>query len=116
MKPIAAFEKLERACHYQVNQEIEPEEAQAILQYVEQLESKVARQPEWISVDDKMPDSGVEVLIADDLGNVNIGFYDDDFYDAGWAILSGAKRFVPISKSRITHWVPLPEPPEKEQK
>lgn len=74
------------------------------------------RPSQWISVDDEMPDSGVEVLIADDLDNVNIGFYDDDSHDAGWVIISGAKRFVPISESHITHWMPFPEPPEKEQK
>ena len=46
---------------------------------------------EWISVKDKMPEDGKEVLFSDGISMIA---YAQD----------------------VTHWMPLPEPPEEEDK
>ena len=59
----------------------------------------------WISVEDELPEDGANVLTADNIGrvyhcvrrrnNFKVVFHCDDH-------------------SRVTHWMPLPEPPKGE--
>ena len=58
---------------------------------------------QWISVDDKLPETEEEVLVltVSKTGNVNV--------DKGY-LLNG--RFVHRGSAVVTHWMPLPEPPE----
>lgn len=53
----------------------------------------------WISVDERLPEKGVKVLICWDTGYVNIG---DRFLICQY-----------LNDKEITHWMPLPEPPEE---
>jgi hypothetical protein len=60
----------------------------------------------WISVKDKLPDDGDEVLI------VMVGFDKPSFaekIDLGWFDYR-LDRIIPEAK--ITHWMPLPEMPK----
>lgn len=58
---------------------------------------------EWISVKDRMPDVGVPVL----LWNVDGFAYVDTWSKFGcWTITP--------TTGEVTHWMPLPEPPESE--
>lgn len=56
----------------------------------------------WTSVNDLVPDNGRRVLIATDMGHVQMGFHDE----RGWASVPGA---WPLHD--VTHWMPLPLAP-----
>jgi hypothetical protein len=58
----------------------------------------------WISVKDRMPEDGVEVLVYGDI-YLNRKGADVDFVDK-----SG--NFFYYDEGEVTHWRPLPEPPE----
>jgi len=59
---------------------------------------------EWISVKDRLPEIGVEVLIYEPGCLIQINFRDDDdYWDCDGVV------------SRITHWMPLPKPPKENE-
>lgn len=64
----------------------------------------------WISVEDRMPKPGENVLTCDHKGNMHIMFsYPSEEYPFNippWH----TRFFMP------THWMPLPEPPKEEVK
>lgn len=55
---------------------------------------------QWISVEDRLPELGIWVLTFDGASGIWIGYC----FDGVW-IIQGAI-------STVTHWMPLPEPPE----
>lgn len=59
--------------------------------------------PHWISVEDELPTCNVFVLTCDGQGNTNLLMLAGN---GGWYDHSVAKH------RNITHWMPLPEPPE----
>ena len=61
---------------------------------------------QWISVKDKLPETEEEVLVftVSKTGNVNV--------DKGY-LLNG--RFVHRGSAVVTHWMPLPAPPEEDK-
>ena len=65
--------------------------------------SALMEQPRWISVEDRLPEDDVDVLTRRATGmnvETHCGFrWDYDEYNGKW---------------RVTHWMPLPEPPEVE--
>ena len=62
-----------------------------------------ARKPEWISVDERLPDKDGRFLTVDKKGYMMVCYWQTRF---GW--------FASVcNKNAITHWMPLPEPPEK---
>ena len=67
---------------------------------------------EWISVKDRLPEEGKRVFIYyDDYGatSMTIGLYRNSVYGECWLA-----NMVEISMKSITHWMPLPEPPERD--
>ena len=64
-----------------------------------------ARVQEWISVEDRLPESGKEsVLIALRWGEVDIGWCEDGRWRS---------EFVnEYEEGEVTHWMPLPNPPK----
>ena len=56
----------------------------------------------WISVKDRLPEEGTWVLVWEKQGFA----YTDELTSGGWKI--GADN-----GAIITHWMPLPEPPEE---
>ena len=58
---------------------------------------------EWISVEDELPEDQEEVLVLtqskNGVRNVDKGY---------WAI----DHFIHRGRSEVTHWMPMPEPPE----
>ena len=60
----------------------------------------------WISVKDRLPESGVDVLVFTDDYCAYTAHYD------GYWWLSGE----PTLSYNVTHWMPLPEPPEMQEK
>lgn len=73
---------------------------------IQQLE---AQQPRWISVGERLPEDGQKIIAA---------FHDS----GGWAVDQaryGEGKFnfigwVNVCNDNVTHWMPLPQPPEEE--
>jgi hypothetical protein len=61
---------------------------------------------QWISVKDKFPNYKIEVLVLDTAHKIWHAEYDCDDGRIGWWYDHG------FELDDITHWMPLPEPPE----
>jgi len=63
--------------------------------------------PNWISVEDKMPDNNLDVLLQFK-GNMGVGFYED----GDWAINTGEGIYslVGYNEEKPIAWMPLPKP------
>lgn len=59
---------------------------------------------QWISVKDRLPEEYKDVLAFGDEGLIIAQYYGE--YLGGWA------TSINKSTDNITHWQPLPEPPE----
>ncbi len=82
----------------------------------------------WISVKDEMPEIMVSIIICGDGDKVEVGYYSGKgqwpwvIADPGWyeeCPECGAEIEVPFCddgwrKNTVTHWMPLPDPPEAE--
>lgn len=76
------------------------------LAYIRELEAKV---PNWISVEDKLPEKGVDVLYVSKCdGRIHLGRWRNKT-DRGAIYFMNGNRM-----ETATHWMPLPEPPEEE--
>lgn len=64
---------------------------------------ELLKEREWISVKDRMPERSVEVLVYN--AKLDIMYVDDPLY------LGEPKLHF---DAEVTHWMPLPEPPESE--
>ena len=66
-----------------------------------------ARVPEWISVTERLPESGKESVLIDlRWGEVDIGWCEDGRWRS---------EFVnEYEDGEVTHWMPLPNPPKGE--
>ena len=60
---------------------------------------------EWVSVDERLPAPTENPVLVYDCTGVNMAWYS---YAMGWTHRTG------LPGVEITHWMPLPEPPEKE--
>jgi hypothetical protein len=65
----------------------------------------------WIPVEDALPEKKQKVLVfykaIGEKNNIH-----DDVIATNWRKANG--DFIPFAGYEITHWMPLPEPPEKE--
>lgn len=60
---------------------------------------------EWISVEDRLPDDAYPVLVC--FGKSSTSIIIGNYVNGGFY----AKSNYPLTK--ITHWMPLPEPPKE---
>jgi hypothetical protein len=60
----------------------------------------------WISVKDRMPEEGVDVLVYLNRKGVDVDFVDRE----------SGNFFFYHDEGEVTHWQLLPEPPESEDK
>jgi hypothetical protein len=59
----------------------------------------------WISVKDRLPEKGQEVLIFDKYTDtVNYCWYNEGIWDCGC--------YCEIYYNHVTHWQPIPAPPK----
>ena len=70
---------------------------------VEQLE---AAQPKWISVEERLPENCVEVLLYYKKGYMSMGYWDDDLCE--WDGMTDEKIVRP------DYWMSLPEEPKED--
>lgn len=66
----------------------------------------------WISVEDRLPEINVDVNICDSKNNVSTGCLSSRTTRERRLLWSTRHRG---SKTDITHWMPLPEPPKEEE-
>ena len=64
----------------------------------------------WISIEDKLPEVDTEVLILMEVGgNIERGLHiGNGNFKANWCSRVGTDHTY-----KVTHWMPLPELPEK---
>lgn len=62
-----------------------------------------AKHPHWISVKDRLPGHRAMYITCDELNIVEATMFDGN-EDAVWNTVAGTK---------VTHWMPFPEPPEE---
>ena len=60
----------------------------------------------WISIKDRMPEKGVDVLVYGDIYSNGKSVVEVDCVDKGG-------NFFNFDEGRVTHWRPLPEPPKE---
>ena len=80
-----------------------------------ELKSGVTVQ-EWISVDDRLPKNDVMVIGYTPCdGFMFVGYYHEEpKYDwKVWRIVT-AMRSTKVMTKKVTHWMPLPQPPKGE--
>ncbi|EGI3952352.1 DUF551 domain-containing protein [Escherichia coli] len=64
----------------------------------------------WISCSERMPDDGQHVIILCDGAFVLYAQYrDGEFFD----IVRNGEEFFETQSRNVTHWMPLPEPPQE---
>lgn len=66
----------------------------------------VVERPRWISIEERLPNPEVEVLVFTQDGVIGV----DKFFGVVFGFPFFSKRGV----KRVTHWMPLPEPPKEE--
>lgn len=76
----------------------------------ELMEEYAATKSEWVSVEDRLPEEGIKVLVfapdRDIIGSKLLGSY---FYDSKeWTVYC----FRDTIRTLVTHWQPLPNPPK----
>ena len=71
---------------------------------------------EWISVDERLPENDVMVIGYTPCdGFMFVGYYHEEpKYDGKVWRIETAMRSTKIMKKRVTHWMPLPQPPKGE--
>ncbi len=69
---------------------------------------------EWISVKDELPKINQDILVADNLKQVKASYLGVDILGVKyWHTVEQRYDFNSGFK-RVTHWMPLPDPPEVE--
>ena len=72
----------------------------ALREYIEGME------PRWIPVSERLPEENAPVLVLTVLG----GMFVDFIY--GKSVVTGNPDFYELDIEDVTHWMPLPTPPE----
>ncbi|EGJ7558185.1 DUF551 domain-containing protein [Salmonella enterica] len=65
----------------------------------------------WISCSERMPEDEQEVIVHNKLGYRYVSYFDEHsglFFD-----MRGGNQMNCIEHILVTHWMPLPEPPQK---
>lgn len=73
--------------------------------------NKLKEQTTWISVKNRLPERGVEVLVTDGI-HYMVTWCEDTNDGVKW--VDNYYTYVNVRFREVTHWRPLPEPPESE--
>ena len=97
-------------CNYQYNCAELKLDALALIQ---QLEAQV---PKWISVEERLPETQVTVVLAlkRDGGGSRIAIGSRAHWTPFRYYIDGGT--CAVDAGRVTHWMPLPEPPKEEER
>ncbi len=70
---------------------------------------------EWISVEERLPEKGIRVLVAYHSGGFDYLYAQGYILNDEWFCDNRNKELKEIGYI-ATHWTPLPEPPVKKEK
>ena len=99
----------------------EPIPADVLISDIQMMPPTLTPQNEWVSVEDALPESIVnKVLVYCENGYIGYGHYEKYQGEETWYNLESGEPFSSwnlqnCSPYKVTHWMPLPEPPEKEE-
>ena len=70
----------------------------------------------WIPVTERLPDEEELVLILCKNGARFVGYYGKQYcdFERRWRIKTALNSTKLLNLGRVTHWMPLPEPPKGE--
>lgn len=99
--------KEEISSHFDL--ELEPVIEKEVLRMIDEQETISAASPKWISVKDRLPEDDGEVLACNGK-DVFIAHCEGEY----WAVylLNTEDDCYEQHVVKVTHWMPLPEPPE----
>lgn len=66
---------------------------------------------QWIKCSGRMPEEGEDVIVCDNLRQVHEGYYLQYGDLVRWEIYSYKPSYC--DEVTVTHWMPLPEPPQE---
>ena len=75
-----------------------------------------AGKPKWIPVSERLPEDEELVLIICKNGAMFVGYCGKQYCDQErrWRIKTALNSTKLLNLGRVTHWMPLPKPPEEE--
>ena len=76
---------------------------------IEALGADVQPVDRWISVKDRVPEAGVHVLVTD---GIHMMVTWCEYVDNQCLWVDNYYTYVNVRFKEVTHWMPLPEPPE----
>lgn len=73
--------------------------------------------PKWIPVSERLPDGEELVLIHCKNGAMFVGYCGKQYcdYERRWRIKTALNSTKLLNLGRVTHWMPLPEPPKEDE-
>ena len=90
--------------------------AQEVYKLQQQIHD-LKEQREWISVKDRMPKIRRWVIVVDNLRRVKDGYFNVNHAGVKyWHTAEQKYSFLNDGFSRITHWMPRPDPPMLDKK
>jgi len=63
----------------------------------------------WIKVDDRLPQTGVRVLLCGSANKEKVVFEGYTHFSGAFFLANSHKKVI---ENNVTHWQPLPEPPK----
>ena len=101
------LEALKRSFLYQINCELTEKQSKTLLEHIDDLRFAVNENKQrWIPVSERLPELFTIVLVCDCDGGMETDWI--------WNNKDGISRFMNSFKT-VTHWMPLPEPPEVQE-
>ena len=77
--------------------------------------SALREQPRWISVTERLPEIYKTVLVYRENLSVSGGYMSLEFLTTDFGHATQWSNDLQTWKSKVTHWMPLPEPPTEEE-
>lgn len=71
--------------------------------------------PKWISVKERLPEEGLEVLGLIGTANTSRKTYDIGRYESEFYRSFSCNKYGDLGIEWLEHWMPLPEPPKEEK-
>ena len=100
-----------------------PELCNDAIALIDRLESErdeaLAKVPKWISVEERMPEHGTDVLVLTAPGTLSLGKncvvaeYIHPRMEKSGVFINFYAGYDDKNILAVTHWMPLPEPPEE---
>ena len=76
---------------------------------------KQGQMDRWISVEERLPEDGVKVMVTHEHGTVELALLRKHYDRTAWAN-SAEDRYSWWIMEAWTHWSPIPSPPNPEQR